>query len=35
MNPLPEGDQHWTAPIIADGKLIVRSRTGLACVELK
>jgi len=30
----PLGGQTWTAPIIADGKLIVRNRTNLACVDL-
>lgn len=31
----PLGGQSWTAPIVADGKLIIRNTTALACVELK
>jgi outer membrane protein assembly factor BamB len=31
----PLGGQSWTAPIIADGALIVRNHTALACYELK
>jgi outer membrane protein assembly factor BamB len=31
----PLGGQTWTAPIIANGNLIVRNTTGLACVSLK
>jgi outer membrane protein assembly factor BamB len=27
--------QAWTAPILADGKLIVRNKTNLACVDLR
>ena len=30
----PLGGQTWTAPILADGKLIVRNKTNLACVDL-
>jgi outer membrane protein assembly factor BamB len=29
------GGQSWIAPIIADGKLIIRNRTALACYALK
>jgi len=29
------GGQSWTAPIVADGKLIVRNKTSLACFDLK
>ncbi|MDD2707759.1 MAG: PQQ-binding-like beta-propeller repeat protein [Verrucomicrobiae bacterium] len=31
----PLGDQSWTAPILADGKLIIRNRKSLACLDLK
>jgi outer membrane protein assembly factor BamB len=31
----PLGGQTWTAPILADGKLIVRNKTALACVDLR
>lgn len=31
----PLGDQSWTAPIVADGKLLVRNKTALACFDLK
>jgi len=31
----PLGGQSWTAPILADGKLIVRNKQALACVDLK
>jgi len=31
----PLGGQSWTAPIVADGKLIVRNKTALACIDLK
>lgn len=31
----PLGDQSWTAPIIADGKLVVRNKSALACFSLK
>ena len=31
----PLGGQSWTAPIVADGKLIVRNKTALACLDLK
>lgn len=33
FNPL--GGQSWTAPIIADGKLIVRNKQAMACFALK
>ncbi len=33
MKPL--GGQSWTAPIVADGKLIIRNKTTLACFLLK
>ena len=29
------GGQSWTAPIVADGKLIVRNKSALACYNLK
>ena len=31
----PLGGQSWTAPIVADGKLIIRNRATLACLDLK
>jgi hypothetical protein len=31
----PLGGQSWTAPIVANGKLIVRNKTTLACYSLK
>jgi len=31
----PLGSQSWTAAIVADGKLIVRNKTALACFALK
>ncbi len=31
----PLGGQSWTAPIISDGKLIVRNKSTLACFSLK
>ena len=31
----PLGGQSWTAPIIADGKLIIRNKSALACLALK
>ncbi len=31
----PLGGQSWTAPIIADGKLIIRNTKALACLDLK
>ena len=31
----PLGGQSWTAPIISDGKLIVRNKTNIACFSLK
>jgi outer membrane protein assembly factor BamB len=33
FNPL--GGQSWTAPVVAYGKLIVRNKTTLACLNLK
>ena len=33
MTPL--GGQSWTAPILADGKLIVRNTQAIACLSLK
>jgi outer membrane protein assembly factor BamB len=33
FNPL--GGQSWTAPIVAYGKLIVRNKTALACLDLR
>ena len=29
------GGQSWTAPIVADGRLIVRNKNTLACYDLK
>ncbi len=31
----PLGGQSWTAPIVADGKLFVRNKAALACLDLK
>ncbi len=31
----PLGAQSWTAPIVADGKLIIRNKNTLACLALK
>jgi len=31
----PLGGQSWTAPIVADGKLLVRNKSALACLDLK
>jgi len=31
----PLGGQSWTAPIIADGKLIIRNKAEMACFDLK
>jgi outer membrane protein assembly factor BamB len=31
----PLGGQSWTAPIVADGKLIVRNKEALACFQLR
>lgn len=31
----PLGGQSWTAPIVADGKLIVRNTKAMACLEIK
>ncbi len=33
MTPL--GGQSWTAPIMADGKLIIRNTKALACIDMK
>jgi outer membrane protein assembly factor BamB len=33
--PLPAGKDFWTAPIVAEGRLLVRSTTTLACVDLR
>ena len=33
FNPL--GGQSWTAPIVADGKLIVRNKEAMVCLDLK
>ncbi|MFP3902826.1 MAG: PQQ-binding-like beta-propeller repeat protein [Armatimonadota bacterium] len=33
MKPL--GGQSWTAPIIADGKLIIRNKNAMCCLDLK
>jgi len=30
----PLGGQSWTAPIIADGKLIVRNKNAMVCLDL-
>lgn len=32
---VPLGGQSWTAPIVADGKLIIRNRKEMACLDLK
>ncbi len=31
----PLGGQSWTAPIIADGKLLIRNQQALACLDLR
>ncbi|MEN6641165.1 MAG: PQQ-binding-like beta-propeller repeat protein [Armatimonadia bacterium] len=31
----PLGGQSWTAPIVADGKLLIRNKSALACLDLK
>ena len=31
----PLGGQSWTAPAVADGKLIIRNTKKLACFDLK
>lgn len=31
----PLGGESWTTPVVADGKLIVRNKTTLACYDLK
>lgn len=33
--PAPLGGQSWTAPIVADGCLIIRNKQTLACLDLK
>jgi hypothetical protein len=30
----PLGGQSWTAPIVSGGKLFVRNKTGLVCLDL-
>ncbi|MBL7224150.1 MAG: PQQ-binding-like beta-propeller repeat protein [Candidatus Brocadiae bacterium] len=30
----PLGDQSWTAPVVADGKLLIRNKAVLACFDL-
>jgi hypothetical protein len=30
----PLGGQSWTAPIVAEGKLIIRNKRELACLDL-
>jgi hypothetical protein len=31
----PLGGQSWTAPVVAEGKLLVRNNTRMACLDLK
>ncbi len=31
----PLGGQSWTAPIVADGKLLIRNKTALRCMDMK
>ncbi len=31
----PLEGQSWTAPIVADGKLLVRNKQALVCLDLK
>ena len=31
----PLGGQSWTAPIMADGKLIIRNAKALACLDMR
>ena len=31
----PLGGQSWTAPVLSDGRLIIRNRTTLACLDLR
>ena len=31
----PLGGQSWTAPVVADGKLLIRNKSALACYRLK
>jgi len=31
----PLGGQSWTAPIVAEGKLIIRNKQAIACIDLK
>ena len=33
--PTPLGGQSWTAPIVARGRLIIRNKSELACLDLK
>ena len=35
IKPIPDGGQSWTPPIVADGKLFVRSQKELVCLDLK
>ncbi len=35
ISPLRGKDQNWTAPIVADGKLLVRNKEAMACLALK
>ncbi len=35
VRPLPASQNSWTAPIVANGKLITRTTQALACVDLK
>jgi outer membrane protein assembly factor BamB len=35
IKPVPTRRQAWTAPIVADGKLIVRNQKELVCLDLK
>lgn len=35
IKPLADTGKYWTPPIVADGKLFVRSQKTLACLELK
>ena len=31
----PLGGQSWTAPIVAEGKLLIRNKQALACLDLR
>ena len=33
MKPL--GEQSWTAPVLADGRLLVRNKQAMVCLDLK